>query len=69
MAFEVTRRTRELGIWSALGASARTILALVLGDGLRLVSLGIILGIALTLLVAPTGATLLYGVSPREPVV
>lgn len=69
MSFEVTRRSRELGIRSALGASARTILALVLGDGLRLVSLGIILGVALTLLVAPAGATLLYGVSPREPMV
>jgi ABC-type antimicrobial peptide transport system permease subunit len=69
MSFEVTRRTRELGIRSALGASARALLTQVLGEGMRLVGLGIVLGAGVALVVAPAGAALLYHVSPREPVV
>jgi len=44
MSFAVSRRTREMGIRMALGACARDIRALVLGEGLVLVAVGIAIG-------------------------
>ena len=47
VSFGVARRTREIGVRVAFGASPRAIVAMVLGDALRLASLGIVLGLAL----------------------
>lgn len=68
LSYAVAQRTRELGIRAALGGSTASIVSLVTRDGLKLVGLGVVLG-----LVASVGATrlmvfMLYGVSPLDPV-
>lgn len=69
ISFAVAQRTREFGIRLALGAGRRELLHLVLGDGVRLVGIGVAAG-----LVGAFGATramrsLLYGVGPVDPLV
>jgi ABC-type antimicrobial peptide transport system permease subunit len=68
LAFAVERRRRELGIRTALGASPRAIVRLVLGDGLALALTGILVGIAVAYAVSTSLRSLLYGVSPGDPV-
>jgi predicted permease len=67
LSYNVTLRTREIGIRTALGAQRRDVLVLVLRQGLVLVIAGVTLGAA-----AATGVTrllesLLYGVRPTDP--
>lgn len=66
IAFDVEGRRREMGVRAALGATAATILRLVIGDGLRLAAGGLLLGLVLAWLLAPLVAGLLYGVPPQD---
>jgi len=68
MSYAVTQRTREIGIRVALGAQAGGIFKLVVGQGLKLTTLG--LGVGLTCAVAGTRlmSGLLYGVSALDVV-
>ena len=66
-AFEVSQRTRELGVRSALGAPASAILRVVLGDTMRTVLVGGVLGIVLALGAARLLAGQLYGVGAADP--
>lgn len=63
----VAQQTREMGIRLALGASRDAILRMVIGSGLLLSALGIGIGVAASFLLTRLIATLLYGVSPWDP--
>jgi len=68
IAYTVGRRTHELGIRIALGASRAQVLRLVVEDGLVLVGAGIAIGFVISLLVTrPLALLLAHGVSPTDP--
>jgi putative ABC transport system permease protein len=67
LAYVVSLRTREMGIRVAVGASVGDVLRLILAAGLRLGALGIVLGLAGSLLSARLLQSLLYGVNALDP--
>jgi putative ABC transport system permease protein len=67
MAVSVAQRTHELGIRVALGAQRRDVIGLVLRQGIKLVSLGIVIGLAGAWALTRVLATLLYEVKPTDP--
>jgi len=67
IAYWVSLRTREIGVRIALGAQPRRILALVLGRGMAIVSIGIALGIGAALVLTRLLSSMLFGVRPDDP--
>ncbi len=68
MAYAVTQRTREIGIRMALGASRPDVVALFVGNGMRLVAGGVLAGLVLSLVVTRLLGNLLFEVAPTDPV-
>jgi predicted permease len=68
VSYNVTQRTREVGIRLALGAQPREILTLLLGGGARLALAGVILGAALSTWLTRGIAMQLYGITPTDPI-
>jgi ABC-type antimicrobial peptide transport system permease subunit len=68
LAYDVTRQRREIGIRIALGAAPRTIVAAVLGRGMRLAVLATMLGVAGAIALTGLLRGELSGVSPTDPV-
>ncbi len=68
LAYSVGQRTREIGIRIALGAARRDVLRLVVGEGMKLVAIGLAIGLGLSLAATRVVAGFLYGVSPTDAV-
>jgi predicted permease len=68
LSYEVARRTREIGIRSALGAQQHHVLSMVVGQGLSLVLAGTVTGIGFAVVVTRYLQHLLFGVGPADPV-
>ena len=68
MSYTVTQRARELGVRVALGASARDVVGLVLRQGVRLVVVGVGIGLVAALLLTRVMRTMLFDVSATDPV-
>jgi predicted permease len=67
MAFTVARRTREIGVRIALGAATRDVLWLVMREVVMLVGAGIVVGVAAAWYASRLVQTLLYGLTPTDP--
>jgi putative ABC transport system permease protein len=67
MAYSVSRRTREIGVRVALGAAPGEVLRMILGQGLRTIFIGVAIGIAGSLALTRTVESLLFGVTPTDP--
>jgi ABC-type antimicrobial peptide transport system permease subunit len=68
IAYNVSRRTSELGIRMALGAERGRILRMILWEGLRLCAVGVLIGLPATFAATRLLASLLYGLTPYDPV-
>jgi predicted permease len=68
MSFGVAQRSRELGVRMALGANSRSVLRLVLGEGMALAVPGVVVGLAAALAASRLLTSLLYEVSAVDPV-
>jgi len=66
LAFSVAQRTREIGIRVALGAQARDVFKLIIGQGMLLVSAGVVLGLAASFALTRFIASLLFGITPTN---
>jgi predicted permease len=67
ISYAVSQRTHEMGVRMALGAGSGNILRLILGRGARLIAAGIVIGFIAAFSFARGLASLLFGVSPRDP--
>jgi putative ABC transport system permease protein len=67
LAFSVEQRTSEIGLRMAIGADARHVLRSVLADGLRLIAVGVGVGIVAAIGVGFLLKSRLYDVAPVDP--
>ena len=67
LSYSVSQRTQEIGVRVALGAARRDVLRLIVGQGVRLAAVGIVLGMIGAALVTPAVRTILYNVTPTDP--
>jgi len=68
LSYGVASRTREIGIRMALGAGRRTVLSLILREAVFLVLIGLVVGVPVVLYVSRFASTLLFELSPTDPV-
>ncbi len=68
LSYAVARRTKEIGVRVALGAQTTSVLGMVVGDSMRPVAWGTLLGIAGALAVSRVLRRLVYGVGVTDPV-
>jgi putative ABC transport system permease protein len=67
IAYAVSQRTREIGIRIALGAQKRDVFRLIVGHGMILSVIGVVIGVAASLMLTRFMSSLLYGVSSTDP--
>jgi predicted permease len=67
MSYNVARRTGEIGVRMALGAQRRTVVGMVMRESIRLVAIGIVLGLGVALWAGRFVQTVVYGLSPSDP--
>jgi predicted permease len=66
--YVVARRTREIGIRMALGATGQSVMRLILKEGIKMTVIGLAVGLLLSLASGQILASMLYRVSPLDPV-
>ena len=66
IAYSVSQRKREMGVRMALGATPGNVRRMVVGDGMRLVAIGIACGIAIALGASRTVESMLFAIGPRD---
>ena len=69
VSYSVSQRTREMGIRIAIGARPSQLIALIVRSGMRPAVIGLLLGVAAVLSIPAGMSKILYGVSPRDPLV
>ena len=67
ISYGVSQRTREIGIRMALGAKRKDVLSLVVGQGMKLLLLGVAAGAVAAFVLTPVMSSLLFGISPSDP--
>ena len=67
LSYSVSQRTQEIGVRVALGAARADVLRLIIGQGLKLAGMGIVLGTAGAFGVTPAARSMLYNVTPTDP--
>ena len=67
MAYSVRERTQEIGVRMALGATQQSVARLIVGQALRLVVVGVAIGLAAAMLLTRSLVSLLYDVEPLDP--
>ncbi|MCW5964173.1 MAG: ABC transporter permease [Bryobacterales bacterium] len=68
VSYEVTRQTREIGVRMALGASATSVVRAIVRNAVQVASLGIAIGLGLAALLGNFLASMLFGVTPWDPI-
>jgi putative ABC transport system permease protein len=68
VSYSVSQRTREIGIRVALGASHKSVLALVVGQGVVLTLIGVAIGVGASFFLTKFMSSLLFGVSATDPI-
>ena len=69
LAFNVARRTRELGVRSAMGASRARLLRMVLRQAVGVTAVGVFLGLAVAYFASNYLGDLLFNTSPKDPMI
>jgi ABC-type antimicrobial peptide transport system permease subunit len=67
LGYSVVRRTREIGIRMALGAQKRAVLWMVARQALRLLSMGVALGLPMAWMASRWLRSMLFGLTPTDP--
>jgi putative ABC transport system permease protein len=67
MSLLVSERTQEVGVRLALGAHPSNVLTMLVAQATRLAAIGVVIGVALSLVVMPLLGNQLYAVRPRDP--
>jgi ABC-type antimicrobial peptide transport system permease subunit len=67
LAYSVARRRREVGLRIAVGAQRSTIEIMFLSESLKLVALGVAIGIPVAIVVTRSVSSMLFGLSPQDP--
>jgi putative ABC transport system permease protein len=67
LSYSITQRTQEIGIRTALGAQQTDVLKLILGQSLKLILIGVVMGVAVAIVIIRLFSSLLFGVSPTDP--
>jgi ABC-type antimicrobial peptide transport system permease subunit len=68
VSYAVAQRSREMGIRMSLGAAPSSVIGLMVGDGMKLVAVGGVVGLALAFLATQALQGFLFGITPLDPV-
>jgi predicted permease len=68
IAYDVSRRTREVGIRMSVGARKSEVVRLIVWDGFKLVAIGTAIGLGIAFLVTRALETMLFNISPADPI-